>query len=293
MLVDRRANQGEGVPMEPGRPDDAGGGVEQIVQQGLELARAGRWQDALVFLEEALQRDPDNTLALRSRATIRARSGELSLAASDLERVLALRPDCADCWYESGRIDLLAGRLDRARERLGRCLRIDPDHAPAYSIRAGLEQKLGHLEQALDDITHALALRPDHPADLHNRAVLLASLGRQAEAIREYEAVLRREPASAGTLNNLAWLLATSRDPALRDCRRAIDCARKAVASLRSGAWLDTLAAAHASCDEFDRAVEIQAEACALAQPPNPAFEKRLALYRRGISYASWLDGQM
>jgi tetratricopeptide (TPR) repeat protein len=148
---------------------------------------------------------------------------------------------------------------------------------------------LGRYREALDDISQALALRPDHPGDLHNRAVVLASLGRQAEAIREYELVIRLEPSSAGTLNNLAWLLATARDPALRDCRRAIDCARKAVAVIRSAAWLDTLAAAHAECGDFERAIEIETEACALTQPLNPAFEKRLELYKRGISYASWI----
>ena len=185
-----------------------------------------------------------------------------------------------------------AGRLDEAHDYFGRCLSIDPGHAPAYSARAGVEQRLGRYHEALDDISQALALRPDHLGDLHNRAVVLASLGRQAEAIREYESVLHRKPSSSGTLNNLAWLLATARDPAQRDCRKAIDYARKAVAAIRSGAWLDTLAAAHAECGEFEHAVEIETEAYNLSQPPNPAFRERLELYRRGISYADWLAGR-
>lgn len=278
--------------MQPGESDPGREGIEQLVERGLDLARAGRHREALAVFERVLRRDPDNTLALRGRAGIRARSGEPALALGDLERVVASDPDCADCWYELGRIDLVTGRLDDARAHLGRCLSIDPRHAAAYAARAGVEQRQGRLQPALEDIEHALDLRPRHPGDLHNRAVILKSLGHEAEAIRQYQAVLQLDPSSAGTHNNLAWLLATARDPALRDCHRAVEHARQAVAALRSGAWLDTLATAHASCGAFDRAVEIEAEACARADHANPAFEERLALYRRGISYAAWLDGR-
>lgn len=200
--------------------------------------------------------------------------------------------ELAERWFQDGLRLWGAGRLDGAQEAFGRCLSIDPAHASAYSARAGLKHWQGRDLEALDDISKALALRPGHPGDLHNRAVVLAAIGRQAEAIREYESVLRLQPSSAGTLNNLAWLLATADDPGLRDCRRAIDCARKSVSTIRSAAWLDTLAAAHAECGEFDLAVEIESEACALSQPLNPAFAKRLELYRRGISYTSWAAGR-
>jgi len=200
--------------------------------------------------------------------------------------------EAAERLFKDGLEMWQAGRLDEAQEAFGQCLSADPDYAPAYSARAGLNHWRGRDPEALEDITRALALRPDHPGDRHNRAVVLAALGRQAEAIREYESVLRLEPSSAGTLNNLAWLLATADDPALRDCSRAIDCARRSVEAVRSAPWLDTLAAAYAECGEFDLAVEIESEACALSEPPNPAFENRLELYRRKISYASWTAGR-
>jgi tetratricopeptide (TPR) repeat protein len=205
---------------------------------------------------------------------------------------LDLGREAAERFYKDGLKMWRAGRLDEAHEALDRCLSLDPDHARAYSARAGLNHWLGREPQALEDISKALALRPDHIGDLHNRAVVLASLGRQAEAILEYESVLIRDPSSAGTLNNLAWLLATARDPALRDCRKAIDYSRRAVAAIRSAAWLDTLATAHAECGDFESAVKIETEALNLSQPPNPAYKKRLELYRRGISYTSWITIQ-
>jgi tetratricopeptide (TPR) repeat protein len=200
--------------------------------------------------------------------------------------------EAAERFFNDGLEMWRAGRYDEAHEAFGRCLSLDPDHARAYSARAGLNHWLGRDSEALDDISKALELRPDNTGDLHNRAVVLASLGRQAEAILEYESVLIRDPSSAGTLNNLAWLLATARDTALRDCRRAIDYSRKAVAVIRSAAWLDTLATAYAECGDFESAVKIETEALNLSQPPNPAFKKRLELYRHKISYTSWINKQ-
>ena len=200
--------------------------------------------------------------------------------------------ETAERFFQRGLEKWKDGRLDEAQEAFERCLSIDPAHAPAYSARAGLYHWLDRDRDALDDISHALTLRPDHPGDLHNRAVVLATLGREAEAIREYESVLRLQPSSAGTLNNLAWLLATADDPELRDCRRAIGYARQSVDAARNAAWIDTLATAHAECGEFDRAVEIETQACDLAKPRNQAFERRLDLYRRGIPYTRWVAEQ-
>jgi TPR repeat protein len=66
-------------------------------------------------------------------------------------------------------------------------------------------------------------------------------------------------------LNGYAWLLATSKDGRLRDGRRALEHARRAVEAQRNAAYLDTLAAAHAEMGEFELAIRVQGEAIALA----------------------------
>ncbi len=66
-------------------------------------------------------------------------------------------------------------------------------------------------------------------------------------------------------LNDYAWLLATSRFDAVRDGPQAVTMARAAVSRKRTPAYLDTLAAAYAETGKFDRAVETQQQAIALA----------------------------
>jgi serine/threonine-protein kinase len=169
--------------------------------------------------------------------------------------------------------------------KLGRCLAIDPDFAPAWATRAGIRVREGLYAEASRDIARAMELRPGDLGDLHNRAIIWTALGRYDRAIRDYETVLREDPGSAGTRNNLAWLLATAKDPRVRDGPRAVAYAREALVSRRQPAWLDTLAAAHAECGDFDRAVAAEEEAFRLSDPPNERFRRRLEGYRQGLRF--------
>ncbi|MEN8151771.1 MAG: tetratricopeptide repeat protein [Planctomycetota bacterium] len=178
--------------------------------------------------------------------------------------------------------ELLAGRTAESLESLGRCLALDPRFAPAWSVRAGIHVREGRHEEAERDIEQALTLRPDHPGDLHNRAVVRTALGRYDQAIRDYEAVLRRDPESGGTWSNLAWVLATAPDPRVRDGKRAVRCARRALRQARTPAWLDTLAAALAETGDFERAIAVQEEACDASDLTNTRFHRRLDGYRHG-----------
>jgi tetratricopeptide (TPR) repeat protein len=184
--------------------------------------------------------------------------------------------------FRSAVADLLAGRLTTSIEKLDRCLALDSTHAPAWATRAGVHLREGRYAEAASDIARAIELRPGNIGDLNNRAIIWMALGRYRRAIRDYEDVLLEEPGSAGTRNNLAWLLATARDPRVRDGTRAVAYAAEAIALSRQPAWLDTLAAAHAECGDFDRAIVAEEEAYRRSDPPNEGFRRRLAGYCRG-----------
>jgi tetratricopeptide (TPR) repeat protein len=198
----------------------------------------------------------------------------------------------ADAHYERAMASLLAGHAQEALADLDRCLTLAPDHAPAYSARAGIHLRAGRHEAALSDIEEALRIRPDHLGDLHNRAVVLAAMGRPRPAIRDYEAVIAGDPDSAGSYNNLAWILATAEDPALRDGKKAVAYARKAVEKGDNPVWLDTLAAAHAECGDFASAVAAAREAYRLSDPPSESILRRMEIYEGGQSLAEWREAR-
>lgn len=235
-----------------------------------------------MLLERAVADGEHLGETLRLRGLVLLRLGQLDEAGDDLEAAAVELGDHAPCHRELGVTRLRQGRYREAVESLDRCLWLEMDDALAHAVRAGALLRLGRTQEALESISAAIALEPDDAGHLHNRAVVLTALHRHREAVQDYEHVLWLDPNSAGTMNNLAWLLATTPDPTLRDGPRALDLARRAVALDPTGAWLDTLAAAQAESGDFDAAILTEAKALEQSVLPNPAFQKRLRLYRQG-----------
>jgi hypothetical protein len=90
-------------------------------------------------------------------------------------------------------------------------------------------------------------------------------------------------PDSAGAMVDLAWVLAGAPQDSLRDPGLAVRLAERAVQITggNDAGTLDVLAAAHASNDEFDRAVETADAALALKPSNADAVTARRDGYRQ------------
>jgi hypothetical protein len=119
--------------------------------------------------------------------------------------------------------------------------------------------------------------------------------GRQAAAefIRSHklycETVEPHVGNDADALRRLAWLRATSPYPEVRDGRKALDFATRANQWIggRNPGILNILAAAHAECGDFPRAIAVQKQAIGLVSgaESRAQFSAALKLYESGRPY--------
>jgi tetratricopeptide (TPR) repeat protein len=183
-----------------------------------------------------------------------------------------------------------AGDLPGALADLNDAIRLEPEAPELFDHRAVLWVEKKELAKALADIDEALRLKPDSAHLRCSRAYILIRKTDYAAAVVELEDAIKNAADYASAHNALAWVLATCPDAEVRNGRKAVTHAEKAVelTERKSGAYLDTLAAAYAEARRFDDAVRVQQEALGdrefVLGSGNPANE-RLELYRQRKAY--------
>jgi Zn-dependent protease with chaperone function len=135
-------------------------------------------------------------------------------------------------------------------------------------------------------VSRQLEESPNNALLYRNLAMIHHQLGEHRKAVAAYETALSIQPDSAAALNNLAWSLLTAPEEDLRDERRALPLARRAVSLQRTAPFLDTLAEAYYQTGDPERAVQVIEEAIDMAQDRRSYYEEQRDKFRRSIPSA-------
>jgi tetratricopeptide (TPR) repeat protein len=242
------------------KPDyaDAEGNLARL------LAVTGRTSEAIAHYRKAIALDPRHFLSHYELGGELLKSGQASEALQSLQRAMELKPNDAEACSALGDALAQLGRRDEAVTRYEKALALNPRLPEAHAKLGVLLWQSGRPTEALTHLQRAIELRPHDASTLVNLGFLLAQQHRTADAIARFEQALQDEKALTateliGVYNALAWVFATSPDPSLRNGNGAIELAERANQLSRGNnpAVLDTLAAAYAEAEEFDRAVQV------------------------------------
>jgi Zn-dependent protease with chaperone function len=138
-----------------------------------------------------------------------------------------------------------------------------------------------HLTYTLIErmLNEQIAKEPHKLSLYQELAMIYHQRDRIQEAIGAYEKIIDLDPHNAVSINNLAWILVTSPDESIRDDKRGLDLAKRAVALERSPIYLDTLAEAFYVNGFQAEAVATIREAISLAIENRDYYEKQLAKF--------------
>ena len=211
---------------------------------------------------------------LRPREAINHYTAILDKDPTD-ERAISCR-----CWAY-----MAVGEFDRALKDGEEAVRLNPHSIAWKNNRGEVFIKRKEYDKAIAEFTDILSANPRYFFALDNRAEAYVRSRQFVKAKADIELAMENDSGVPRLHMNLARVLATAPDAKLRDGKRALEEAKKAVGMLkyRDGRFLDTLAAAYAETGDFDKAVQTQQKAFddpEFMKDDGAAARKRLELYR-------------
>jgi len=196
---------------------------------GLMAQQAGRHEEAVQLMSEALALAPDDPRTLNDLGGSYLIRGEIESALSCYQRLVELRPDFARAHYCLGVAQELLKRLGASKDSYRRAVALEPGSAEFHCALARAHYKSGDPQAAAEGFQRALALDPNR-YEIHNGLGLaLTDLGQYEAATEILQKGCALQPESAELSASLGYLLEAKGDLAssAEAYRRAIRLAPK------------------------------------------------------------------
>ena len=179
---------------------------------GLLLLGEDQADEALPYLDKAVEAAPGISGFLSTRAVALVNLGRLGDAIADYERALAISPDDAGLNYNLGLAFAQSGNFRAAKGAFAQAISLKPDFAEAHGNLGIALQELGEASDAVAAFEQALALQPDSPVLLNNLGLALQEAERTNDALQAFERALQLDPGNAQALCNKGNLLCEMND---------------------------------------------------------------------------------
>jgi tetratricopeptide (TPR) repeat protein len=188
-----------------------------------------------------------------------------------------------------GIIFLQNGQLDDAISRLHAAIDLRPENGPAHNNLAKALLQKGRVAEAMVHYRKFLEIEPGNVEARNILGTALIQQGRIREAIEQWQDALAIEPENGNAASNLSWVFATCPDDSIRDGRRAVELAEKAlrISGGKIPMIFRVLAAAYAEDGRFSQALESAQRGADLANSQGNSglateLQSNIALYQAG-----------
>lgn len=187
------------------RPDEAISYIEQALQRvpdnpqshtniGLAYKDCGDAKKAAHHFRESIKLDPDNPDVYNNLGNVLRVLDKPKEAVQSYEKALQLNRDFAECWSNLAAALNETGQQKPALKAVGRALELDPSLAQAYNNRGDIYLAQARYERALAEYTRATELSPKYVAALINMARVQRDMDAPEDATQTLGLALDLEP---------------------------------------------------------------------------------------------------
>lgn len=236
----------------------------------------GEWERAEAEFDAAVRLAPQVAEVYHFRAGLWMARKDADKMVADLNAAIKLDPNVAAYYNLRGVAALVRGQLQTARGDFDQALVLDPEDARALGNRAVVLCAAQEFDRALVDLEQAIKLDPTDPTAVTSRSNIWRYKKEFGKILAEAERVAALQPTDPDPLRRVAWVLATIPDEAVRDGKRAVEVANKALKLADKNPTpplYGTLAAAYAETGDFDRAVANQQKVLDMLNSTHPTDE--------------------
>ena len=171
--------------------------AQELSYKGLNLNHLGRYEEALHYLDQALELDPRHVGALSIKGSCLNHLGRYEEAISYCDEALAIQPLLAATWNNKGNSLNQLGNKEEAIRCFDKALDIAPRFIDPLINKGNYFNSLRRYEDALDCFNQASELDPRDIDIWLGKGRSLNGLGRYEEAIQYCDKALEIDPRDA------------------------------------------------------------------------------------------------
>ncbi|MDB4614450.1 tetratricopeptide repeat protein [bacterium] len=256
--------------------------AEAFHQRGIAYAAIEDYERSIEDYSKTIELKPQYAGAYVNRGNCYRAMKNQKKALSDFSAALTLDEKNFVAYNNRALVYTSMREFDKAMGDLDKAVSLSKEYAEAYNNRGVVWREKGDLKKALGDYSRALKIYPEFWEALRNIGFAHNKLGNYEAAVTAYSEAARLRPFEPVSLNNIAWMAATCPREEFRNARLALDDAKKACEYTKNKDWnsLDTLGAAYAENQMFDKAAEAAQRALKLAPKDQKAdIKERIKLY--------------
>lgn len=257
--------------------------------KGVDYARLGKLEDALIFYDKAIKLDSRNFRAWSNKASALEKLGKFNEAISACDKSIKINPKFEEAWLNKGSSLLSLGKFDESQICFDEVLKIKTDSIPALHNKGISLAARGRYKEAIDYFDKVLALDPkqwntqeakkkalsvlnkkedkvpekqydQNLISLMKQGIENAVRGRYQEALKLLDKVISINPDFSGGWSNKGWVLSKMRKSkeALKYLNKSLELDPNNVNNIvNKGSTLNDLGKFKEALKTYDEAIDI------------------------------------